>query len=478
MDKVEWRWLIIVVSILSIIILTSIIRIILRRWHRLKHAWTKHKLDTSNPPPYDTADETIEEIIHQHLPENEQAQHEEQANEQQRDDCAQRVQRMCREFLNNPQNNWQTLLECADIYRTGDYPHYTHNNRIAHDLFQCASMAPDPHVAGVAQERCIELRDEPVRQEDTNPNAPVLQCPDVGTIKTVAMLNAGTGKINSPTMQRRRQNNQEPQQAQELEQLYVQREETPDFFHAFMRRHNQEQQNQRQHEQDRRRNVEIAVQNDKQNVHEHAVASTTASNLNRIADDQDPNRERNQKEIDKDIRNAIWAINQHPEIDNKKKTRAARVAQELTNNVHSKFNMNERQALSYVWRRINDKSNENNRANAIESLADELSSAIEGSHTVCPTGRISHCVQAVQPIDQKGDLEIARPKWALREEISNIAAKIQNRWSNDERYLNDEQETMDRVKQDFDNEVRSAYKNIGVSKKYLDDLIAEYKEEL
>lgn len=375
----------------------------------------------------------------------------------------QKVQRMCQKFLYDPENNWTTLLECADIYRTGAYPHYINNNYIAQELFQAVSMSSEPYIAGIAQEKCIELQDTPICDDDIHYNAQILQCPYLENIKMTAMLNANKGSIINP----KHKNHED---AQECNVENNQRD--TDTYNEQQRADNRRQN--KRTEDPCRETLEIQIANDTQNVHDSVISSYIQSNINTI--NRSKNNEITHDEIQKDIENVIDSINKHNDINENTKLYAKRVINELTDNIHSKYQLSEKQVLSLIYKRI---INNENKENAIEILANQLVDCIEDKHVVCSSGRIAHIVQTLECLDSSNeDLQIIKPKFALREEISNIASKIQQKWKNNEKYLNDDKEIMERVKSEFKNEVYDKYKDLHLNKNYLDSLINEYKNEL
>lgn len=81
-------------------------------------------------------------------------------------------------------------------------------------------------------------------------------------------------------------------------------------------------------------------------------------------------------------------------------------------------------------------------------------------------------------MDQKGDIEEARPMWAVEEELGTIAKDISDRWQNDQRYLNDDPATMTQVKNEFRDEVNRQYEGLNFNKNIFENAVKDVEDAL
>ena len=155
------------------------------------------------------------------------------------------------------------------------------------------------------------------------------------------------------------------------------------------------------------------------------------------------------------------------ELNSKTKEEALHVIDDLKDFDHSAFNISEKSSLKLVWEKINNSSDM--KENLVETLAKQLSSTIENGHVVCSSGKITRIMSTLDGFSN----EVARPMWALREEIGNKAAKIREDMT---QQYGDTPEAGRRMREEFAQSVKDEYvKKLGMQEKIIDPLISEYE---
>jgi len=155
------------------------------------------------------------------------------------------------------------------------------------------------------------------------------------------------------------------------------------------------------------------------------------------------------------------------ELNSKTKEEALHVIDDLKDFDHSAFNISEKSSLKLVWEKINNSSDM--KENLVETLAKQLSSTIENGHVVCSSGKITRIMSTLDGFSN----EVARPMWALREEIGNKAAKIREDMT---QQYGDMPEAGRRMREEFAQSVKDEYvKKLGMQEKIIDPLISEYE---
>jgi hypothetical protein len=165
-----------------------------------------------------------------------------------------------------------------------------------------------------------------------------------------------------------------------------------------------------------------------------------------------------------DIRAAILDT----KTDERTKADAMHVLDKLGDFKHSSFGTTEKEALQMVWSKINSQNDPTLRENLKETLAKQLASSIENGHIVCSSGKITRIMGTLDGVSN----EAARPMWAVREELANLASKTRDQAT--EKY-GDTPEAGRRAQEMFSAEVKNEYiDKLGMSKKIIEPLIDEY----
>ena len=162
---------------------------------------------------------------------------------------------------------------------------------------------------------------------------------------------------------------------------------------------------------------EQVIVNDSQNVHSSSLNNSAKKTIEIIE---------NSSTISKSFNNNVnMFLNSIPKTDEISLEKVSRVLESLNDNKHSKFDKSEKDVFNIIWSRINDPVNLSVRTSLIQSLADNISSAIEHSFIVCSTGKIMRMIGSLDAIDKEAVLNL-KPEWAIKEEIGNNAAIIRN----------------------------------------------------
>ena len=127
----------------------------------------------------------------------------------------------------------------------------------------------------------------------------------------------------------------------------------------------------------------------------------------------------------------------------------------LSDNIHSIFEISEKEALLLTFNKIKQHKYADNLT---ETLAKQLADSIENGHVVCSTGRITQIVETLD--GSVDDFEKTRDINTIRNEIATLAGKIQAKEGNGT---------------DFKNETRNIYiKDLHMSPDIIDKIIDEY----
>ena len=311
-------------------------------------------------------------------------------------------------------NQWELLLAVGDIYRKGAFPRYLPNEELAMRCFKLAAMCPDGQVAGMGQSKYIETYDDPINIIDqAGKKLPVEYGLQICQIAETAIKHTPWSMFQKPREIKKPAPTQEPTQAH-----------TPAL---------------------------IAFKSDAQNVHDHAITKATLHNLENLKDNTKL----------EDSTQAIKTQINKLDLDEKTKSDAIRVIDNLSSTKHSNFDTSEKDTLALVWKKIQTQESPQLRDNLIETLTKQLASSIEYGHVVCSSGKITRIMGT---LDGTLNENAVRPMWAIRDELGNLAAKLRNEYNSEER-----------MRQEFQTQVKKEYiDKLGMSAKIIEPLIDEY----
>lgn len=175
------------------------------------------------------------------------------------------------------------------------------------------------------------------------------------------------------------------------------------------------------------------IRNDSQNVHDSTIQKTFANalkqlkNVKRFNDYYIPNN--------KCFEEVKQYINENSvsSPETRKKALAAIDIIQKENTHLLGPNMKEDEVFSLVWNRIKMPANHERINSLKESFVDQLAECMVGNHdhAYCATGRGTRLVSSLQKIDVQSEVFDLKPKWAIKEEIANLAAHIRNKILNE-----------------------------------------------
>lgn len=316
------------------------------------------------------------------------------------------------------EKDWGILISMGDIYRKGAFPRFLPNEYLALRIFKVAAMCPDGDVAGLAQVKYIETRDDPISDEDRKGE----QLPEEYGIQlceeaTITIQTSPFSSFQVPKSQKMtKKKNTAPQP---IEPIY---DDFGDFGFAFgdyhFVPHDGTQQNNTEEIP-----VPRTIFSDSQNVHDHSVMKIAKQNIQSLLNDD------SQTAKASDIYNIITEIKTsimtNKELSQKNIADSIHVLDNLTSNTHSTFETSERDVLAQVWNKIKDEKDSTKRENLKETLAKQLASGVEHGHVVCSTGKITRMLGTFDGAEVDG-IETTKPIWAIKEELASKANKIRD----------------------------------------------------
>ena len=159
---------------------------------------------------------------------------------------------------------------------------------------------------------------------------------------------------------------------------------------------------------------------DSQNVHDTAVLGETKTALQNIRQHQ-----RQNEDPDTAIQKVLRMITSSTAVDGAGKERARSVLNSLTDQVHSKLGMSDKEVLNTVLNRINDPVNAEGKDNLADMLIQNLADGVEHGTAVCSTGRAVRIASTLDALDAEDVLKI-RPTWAINEEIGDSVSVVKS----------------------------------------------------
>lgn len=313
-----------------------------------------------------------------------------------------RLHKLVQEFKTD-NNRWDLVLAVGDIYKNGSFPRYKPNEEIALSCYRTVSRCPNGELAGLAQTKYIDTYEHPVASVDrAGDELPVQYGREICQMaENVLMFVTFFEKPKYVVKP-------EP----ELEPIVV-----PVFEYKY----------------------------DGQNVHDHAVSAVMKKNIDNLPDAA-PDA----------YNDAMTAVLDHAELDESTKLDALKVLDRLSSNVHSSYGVSEKDALAKVWTKIKDSPDK------IAILGSQLASGVEHGQVVCSSGRMARIVGTLDGID---NTEVARPIWAIKEELANLAAKSRETYGDG-----------DKGADMFEKEAKDLYvSKLGMSHSIIEPLIETYK---
>lgn len=199
---------------------------------------------------------------------------------------------------------------------------------------------------------------------------------------------------------------------------------------------------------DNQENIDLTILNDSQNVHNHTIQNISKNILNDM--------KKNDNSFNKNITDFKILI-QSKELAESNVTNIEMVLDSFTDNIHSKYNMSEKDVFSMCYERINNKDNIEHRNNLFDIFIQNIESGVEHGIVVCSTGKITRMLSSFDIVDE--ELPDLKPDWIIKQELltkaSNVREIVFNECSKEEKviydnyddnYPNDKKVVHDRIK--------------------------------
>lgn len=289
---------------------------------------------------------------------------------------------------------WDCLLAVGDIYRSGAFPRLRPSINLAEKCFKTAAMCPDGAVAGMAQVKFMQCRDEPLATEDIASGPLAMWIPEDVGHDMCALALERIMRLPSDSFQRPMHRKKEHMTTMTTTtNTTKQKTDVP----AFKR--------------------------DAQNVHDHGVTSAAGTSLARLRAATEPVETllRGRNLVD----TVAARLAGREDLTMDQRLDAIRTLDHLNSHLHSTLNISEQDALALVWDRITSRTDAQLVDNLVGTLGAQLATAVENGAVVCSSGRISRILGALEGVDDE-TVQTARPMWAIREELGALAAKVRD----------------------------------------------------
>jgi hypothetical protein len=352
--------------------------------------------------------------------------------------------RHAEEFLVD--GDWSRVLAAGDVYKNGAFPDFTPDEDMALRLYHICASCPDSDVSGLGQARYVELRLDPVAKEDRS-GLPLPTEPG-GRIAAEARDRIGRtphASFGKPTRQR------------------IGALERP----AFTPRDSFERQTARADVEGERFGPETGRHNrsDAQNVHDHGVASGVRVAIEEMAAKHGTPAPQACEEAVRRTRDSILSSGEPEGL----KRRALAVLEALTDARHGSLGASAQEALALVISEIDGQPGSEERGDLENTLVKQLASGEEDGQVVCLSGKISRIVGT---FDGTGILRaVARPIWAIRDEIGGLAARVRDEHADDTDGSAAKAEFVRLCKEEY-------VERLGMSERILGPIVNEYADAL
>lgn len=337
------------------------------------------------------------------------------------------------------QTKWDNVLAIGDLYRTGSYPRYLPDPDMAIKIFKICAMCPSGEIAGIAQSKYVESRTTSIDIED---KAGIKMPESYGNqICELAEMSIKTTPWSLFEKPKHIKKKEVKAADTALDNIFNFMAADADGVNGLLDGGFLDggfQDNQAQV-------IDVpAYRQDRQNVHDHAVVSTTKQNIAQL----NTNTNYNIEQIENNILEST--------LSDKEKIDAIHVLSKLKDSTHSSYNVTELEVLGGVWDKV--KKNKDHS----EILFKQLASGVEDGYVVCSSGKIARIMGTLDGID---DTQVqTRPMWVVREELGTLAAKIRD----------NNPDPHEAAKQ-FEKTAREEYINkLGFKENIMNPIISEY----
>ena len=365
---------------------------------------------------------------------------------------------------------WSKCLSLADMYARGHYPHWAPNEQCAESLYRCCASCPDGEVAGLAQQKFVELRTHgaPIDSSDWADGSPRMP----PRYMDAALQSAHKQPWHASTQTRERPRWPTSVEARAVSAVFGPGGEAaadPLMPAPWEVGEGAPRAGTVVITADREDN---AHRLDSQNVHDHTVARTVKHNLAKLNKSMQPGE---LLAADQALCEVTDFVLSDGKWDAETKGNVLDVLDSLNDKHNESAGMSQRGALATVWSALTRVSDPQKRQNVRETLVDQLGSAKEHGNVVCSTGRIARIAGALDGVDmpELGPHEDARPMWVVRDEIANLAARVRDKHDTDGASGQSD------ARKELEDSVNTEYvERLGFSPEVMNPIVREYAQAL
>lgn len=333
----------------------------------------------------------------------------------------------------DPTKGWDSLLAIGDIYRRGAYPRLLPDDDLAAELYSVASRCPDSEVAGMAQARFVETREQMIMPIDRM-GLPITPEPawraivearrrmQIMSLRGDILANAQRPRAVRRAAAARQRANTDMQDVAMLAEAVLGTGALPTVEPARLAVATTPTP----------KRVQPDPRSDPQNVHDHGVIAASRRLLTAL-----PDPGKDVADSVAEARRVVQKLHNIQQVTTDDADNALRVLDRLTDVPnHSMGGVTEKQALRRVLYRISNTPDPETADALREILVRQLASGVEHNHVVCSTGKITRIASVFDGVEGALDgapagvseAASARPMWAVRQELASLAAKVREEY--------------------------------------------------
>lgn len=346
----------------------------------------------------------------------------------------------------DPAQGWNALIAIGDIYRRGAFPRLLPDDELAAEVYAAAAASPDGEVAGMAQARFVEAREQRISPQDRMgvplPSEPAERAVAEARRRTQLLsMRGGLAGAQRPRAVRRAEEARRRGGRENTDGGPPPITARPTFggaefeeLGALARAALQAPNAAAEAPGVPAPAPELSdPRSDPQNVHDHGVVSSTRRLLGALP----PVTPDVSAGVVHQVRSALTKMRSDERISAADAKAAEAVLARITDAPNVGMGgISEREALARVWQRIAETPAAETAESLREILARQLASGLEHGHVVCSTGKITRIASVFDGVD--GALEgapeaaaaaaNARPLWVVREELASLAARVRDEY--------------------------------------------------
>jgi len=310
------------------------------------------------------------------------------------------MKRIVDEFKINKDVRWENLVEMGDMYARGFFPYLLPDEKVALSCYDIASTCPDPLVRGNAVAKVMNLKDNPVSEQDQSGDKM-----DVSYGENI--VDIAQTYLES---HRKSINNTNSNNPTEIEIRNFKKRTESNLKRATTTRRTTRETRERQR-----------IGGGFQNTHDHGVTSATKTNIKRLVEDF--------KKKGRSLRPDPDVVEEAIELCREKSdgdilADAHHVVVSLSPDEYSGTGVSQIQILDMVLWKISTIPDQQVRQNVRETLCKRLSSGFENGIVVCGTGKVSRIISVFEGVLENIQKGVSIN--LVEKEISHLALKVRD----------------------------------------------------